>query len=128
MMGELITSQKTMQRDVQTYNDAIHSIQQAPQSMLGAQKDQKTSIDTLSRHMSQIANTLNEMKGNQGILSSQAHLNPKGGDAMLVTLCSGKELRELPKKNQDQDLESEAENHSDLEKQNPSQTQSCMIK
>ncbi|XP_057810237.1 uncharacterized protein LOC131024715 [Salvia miltiorrhiza] len=53
--------------------------------------EQKVQIEGLSRQMSQLATSMNQLKGNNGALPSQVHVNPKE-NVNKITLRSGTEL------------------------------------
>ncbi|XP_057775227.1 uncharacterized protein LOC130994209 [Salvia miltiorrhiza] len=77
MMADLIGNQQFLQGNVQ-------QLQQS-------QAEQKVQIEGLSRQMSQLATSMNQLKGNNGALPSQVHVNPKE-NVNKITLRSGTEL------------------------------------
>ncbi|XP_057780015.1 uncharacterized protein LOC130998620 [Salvia miltiorrhiza] len=77
MMVDLIGNQQFLQSNVQ-------QLQQS-------QAEQKVQIEGLSRQMSQLATSMNQLKGNNGALPSQVHVNPKE-NVNKITLRSGTEL------------------------------------
>ncbi|XP_057808698.1 uncharacterized protein LOC131023170 [Salvia miltiorrhiza] len=70
------------------------NVQQLQQS----QAEQKVQIKGLSRQMSQLATSMNQLKGNNGALPSQVHVNPKE-NVNKITLRSGTELNGPTPKN-----------------------------
>ncbi|XP_057792346.1 uncharacterized protein LOC131009139 [Salvia miltiorrhiza] len=62
-------------------------------SLQQSQAEQKVQIEGLARQMSQLATSVNQLKGYQGKLPSQVQLNPMENVSM-ITLRSGKELSE----------------------------------
>ncbi|XP_057775295.1 uncharacterized protein LOC130994268 [Salvia miltiorrhiza] len=76
-MADLIGNQQFLQNNVQ-------QLQQS-------QAEQKVQIEGLSRQMSQLATSMNQLKGNNGALPSQVHVNPKE-NVNKITLRSGTEL------------------------------------
>ncbi|XP_057811365.1 uncharacterized protein LOC131025584 [Salvia miltiorrhiza] len=79
MMADLIGNQQFLQNNVQ-------QLQQS-------QAEQKMQIEGLARQVSQLATSVNQLKGHQGALPSQVQLNPMENISM-ITLRSGKELSE----------------------------------
>ncbi|XP_057811443.1 uncharacterized protein LOC131025664 [Salvia miltiorrhiza] len=79
MMAELIGNQQFLQ-------DNVQQLQQS-------QAEQKVQIEGLARQVSQLATSVNQLKGHQGKLPSQVQLNPRENISM-ITLRSGKELNE----------------------------------
>ncbi|XP_057803610.1 uncharacterized protein LOC131018945 [Salvia miltiorrhiza] len=66
-----------------------------------SQAEKKVQIEGLSRQMSQLATSMNQLKGNNGTLPSQVHVNPKE-NVNKITLRSGTELDGLtPQNSQD---------------------------
>ncbi|XP_057804364.1 uncharacterized protein LOC131019797 [Salvia miltiorrhiza] len=86
MMRELIGSQQLLQNNLQTTNEAVLKLQQS-------QTEQRVQIEGLARQVSQLATSVNQLKGHQGKLPSQVQLNPRENVSM-ITLRSGKELSE----------------------------------
>ncbi|XP_057811707.1 uncharacterized protein LOC131025946 [Salvia miltiorrhiza] len=73
------------------------NVQQLQQS----QAEQKVQIEGLSRQMSQLATSMNQLKGHNGALPSQVHVNPKE-NVNKITLRSGTELNgPIPQNSQD---------------------------
>ena len=59
MVHDLVNSQQHMQNNMQANNDVVHKIQDA-------QQEHKSAMDMLAKQMSQLATSLNEMRGHEG--------------------------------------------------------------
>ena len=70
MMGEMLTSQRSMRNEMQSNNEVV-------QGMQIAQKEQKTNMDMLNKQPSQLATSVGEMRGNSWKLPSTVHMPEK---------------------------------------------------
>ncbi|XP_057791062.1 uncharacterized protein LOC131008186 [Salvia miltiorrhiza] len=95
---------------------ACGNVQQLQQS----HADQKVQIEGLARQVSQLATSVNQLKGHQGKLPSQVQVNPQE-TVNLITLRSGKELDEPPIKKVEKAREGESGESNCLPKQNDSE-------
>ncbi|KAL1568840.1 hypothetical protein AAHA92_00397 [Salvia divinorum] len=59
MVGDLLNTQQYLQNNMQANNDVVHKLQDC-------QREQKAAIDMIAQQLSQIATSLNEMRGNEG--------------------------------------------------------------
>ena len=82
MVHDLVNFQQHMQNNMQANNDVVHKIQDA-------QQEQKSAMDMLAKQMSQLATSLNEMRGNEGKLPATVK-PPDRANISQITLRSGK--------------------------------------
>ncbi|XP_057771191.1 uncharacterized protein LOC130991003 [Salvia miltiorrhiza] len=80
-----------LERMLSTVVEKVATAGQLTEKPCGACAEQKVQIEGLSRQMSQLATSMNQLKGNNGALPSQVHVNPKE-NVNKITLRSGTEL------------------------------------
>ncbi|KAL1564619.1 hypothetical protein AAHA92_06938 [Salvia divinorum] len=59
LVGDLLNTQQNLHSNIQANNDVVHKLQDA-------QREQKAARDMIAQQLSQIATSLNEMRGNEG--------------------------------------------------------------
>ncbi|KAL1549355.1 bifunctional endo-1,4-beta-xylanase XylA-like [Salvia divinorum] len=82
MVGNLFNTQQYLQNNMQTNNDMVHKLQDA-------QREQKAAIDMIAQQLSQIATSLNEIRGNEGRTRATVRIPDKENISQLI-LRSGK--------------------------------------
>ncbi|KAL1567179.1 hypothetical protein AAHA92_02687 [Salvia divinorum] len=82
MVGYLLITQQYLQNNMQTNNDVVHKLQDS-------QREQKAVIDMIAQQLSQIATSLNEMRGNEGRTLTTVKTPGKENISQIV-LRSGK--------------------------------------
>ena len=80
-----------MQNNMQANNDVVHKIQDA-------QQEQKSAMDMLAKQMSQLATSLNEMRGNKGRIPASVK-PPDRANISQITLRSGRGYEDPVMKN-----------------------------
>ena len=80
MVHDLVSSQQHMQNNMQANNDVVHKI-------LDAQQEQKSAMDMLAKQMSQLATSLNEMRGHEGRIPASVK-PPDRANISQITLRS----------------------------------------
>ncbi|KAL1569735.1 hypothetical protein AAHA92_01176 [Salvia divinorum] len=82
LVGDLLNSQQHLQSNMQPNNDVVHKLQDA-------QLEQKAAMDMMAKQLSQIATSLNEMRGNDGKIPATVKM-PARENISKITLRSGK--------------------------------------
>ena len=82
MVHDLVSSQQHMQNNMQANNDVVHKIQDA-------QQEHKSAMDMLAKQMSQLATSLNEMRGHEGRIPASVK-PPDRANISQITLRSGR--------------------------------------
>ncbi|KAL1531292.1 hypothetical protein AAHA92_33985 [Salvia divinorum] len=82
LVGDLLNSQQHLQSNMQANNDVVHKLQDAHQ-------EQKAAMDVLAKQLSQIATSINEMRGNDGQIPATVKM-PDKANISQITLRSGK--------------------------------------
>ncbi|KAL1559652.1 hypothetical protein AAHA92_09970 [Salvia divinorum] len=82
LVSDLLNSQQHLQGNVQANNDVVHKLQDA-------QLEQKAAMDMMAKQLSQIATSLNEMRGNDGKIPATVKM-PQRENISKITLRSGK--------------------------------------
>ncbi|KAL1565662.1 hypothetical protein AAHA92_07847 [Salvia divinorum] len=90
LVGELLNSQQNLQNNMMSNNDVVHRLQDA-------QQEQKTAMDMLTRQLSQIATSINKMRGNDGKIPATVKM-PGRENVSLITLRSSKAYEGPPMK------------------------------
>ena len=82
MVHDLVNSQQFMQGNLHSNNDMVHKLQDA-------QSEHKAAMDMMAKQLSQIAVSLNEMRGNEGKLPATVK-PPDRANISQITLRSGR--------------------------------------
>ncbi|XP_047943062.1 uncharacterized protein LOC125189880 [Salvia hispanica] len=82
MVHDLVSSQQYMQNNMHTNNDVVHKIEDT-------QQEQKSAMDMLAKQMSQLATSLNEMRGHEGRIPASVK-PPDLANISQITLRSGR--------------------------------------
>ncbi|KAL1555014.1 hypothetical protein AAHA92_15503 [Salvia divinorum] len=82
LVDDLLNSQQHLQSNMQANNDVVHKLQDA-------QLEQKAAMDMMSKQLSQIATSLNKMRGNDGKIPATVKM-PGRENISEITLRSGR--------------------------------------
>ncbi|KAL1549930.1 hypothetical protein AAHA92_17954 [Salvia divinorum] len=82
LVGDLLNTQQNLQSNMMSNNEVVHRLQDA-------QQEQKTAMDMLNRQLSQIATSLNEMRGNEEKIPATVKIPGKENVNMISLPSSG---------------------------------------